>query len=224
MGTWRPRSATSCICEARLSASAGQLGSESPRRLYHLVPSAEVRRSGDQMVAPNGARAVRSRMTRAKNERIPITATGLAALGAEVAALVERRPSMVARVASARSDGDLKENFAYHDARRDLGMADGRVQTIEAILQNAVVIEATAANGSIGIGSKVVVTDEFGESSYEVVGPAEGAIARGLISLASPMGAALMGRSVGDTISFTTPGGERSARVVQVDYATPRRL
>ena len=169
------------------------------------------------MVATDRAPAVRSPMPRAKNEPIPITAAGLAALKAELAELVERRPSMVDRVASARSDGDLKENFAYHDARRDLGMADGRVQTIEAILQNAVVIEATAANGSIGIGSKVVVTDEFGESSYEVVGPAEVDIARGLISLASPMGAALMGRSVGDTISFTTPGGERSARVVKVD-------
>src|SRR5258708_18400064 len=138
------------MCEARLSAGAAQLGSESPRRLHHLVPSAEEPRSGDQVVATDRVPAVRSRMTRAKNEPIPITATGLAALEAELAALVERRPSMVDRVASARSDGDLKENFAYHDARRDLGMAGGRVQTIEAILQNAVVIGATAANGSLG--------------------------------------------------------------------------
>jgi len=156
-------------------------------------------------------------MPRARNQPIPITAAGLEALKAELAELVERRPSMVDRVASARSDGDLKENFAYHDARRDLGMADGRVQTIETILQNAVVVDTTAPNGSIGIGSKVVVADEFGESSYEVVGPAEVDVSKGLISLASPLGAALMGRGVGDTISFTTPGGERTARVVRVD-------
>lgn len=124
---------------------------------------------------------------------------------------------MVDRVASARSDGDLKENFAYHDARRDLGMADGRVQTIEAILQNAMVIDTTVTNGAIGIGSKVVVADEFGESSYKVVGPTEVDVARGLISLASPLGAALMGRGVGDRIVFTTPAGERSAEVVRVD-------
>jgi transcription elongation factor GreA len=156
-------------------------------------------------------------MPRAKNEPIPITAAGLAALQSELAGLVERRPSMVDRVASARSDGDLKENFAYHDARRDLGMADGRAQTIEAILQNAVVVDATVANGEIGIGSNVVVADELGESSYTVVGPAEVDLSRGLISLASPLGAALMGRGVGDTVSFTSPGGERSARIVRVD-------
>jgi transcription elongation factor GreA len=156
-------------------------------------------------------------MTRATNEPIPITSAGLVAVTTELAELVERRPSMVDRVASARSDGDLKENFAYHDARRDLGMADGRVQTIEAILRNAVVIEETAGNGSIRIGSRAVVADEFGETSYEVVGPAEVDIARGLISLISPMGAALMGRSVGDTITFSTPGGERRAKVVRVD-------
>ena len=156
-------------------------------------------------------------MTRATNEPIPITSAGLVALKTELAELVGRRPSMVDRVASARSDGDLKENFAYHDARRDLGMADGRVQTIEAILRNAVVIEETAGNGSIRIGSRAVVADEFGETSYEVVGPAEVDIARGLISLISPMGAALMGRSVGDTITFSTPGGERRAKVVRVD-------
>jgi transcription elongation factor GreA len=156
-------------------------------------------------------------MTRATNEPIPITSAGLVAVTTELAELVERRPSMVDRVASARSDGDLKENFAYHDARRDLGMADGRVQTIEAILRNAVVIEETAGNGSIRIGSRAVVADEFGETSYEVVGPAEVDIARGLISLISPMGAALMGRSIGDTITFSTPGGERRAKVVRVD-------
>ena len=156
-------------------------------------------------------------MTRATNEPIPITSAGLVALKTELAELVGRRPSMVDRVASARSDGDLKENFAYHDARRDLGMADGRVQTIEAILRNATVIEETAGNGSIRIGSRAVVADEFGETSYEVVGPAEVDIARGLISLISPMGAALMGRSVGDTITFSTPGGERRAKVVRVD-------
>ena len=135
----------------------------------------------------------------------------------ELAELVDRRPSMVDRVASARSDGDLKENFAYHDARRDLGMDDGRAQTIEAILRDAVVIDETARDGSIGIGSRALVADEFGESIYEIVGPAEADVARGLISLVSPLGAALIGKSVGDTVRFSTPGGERSAKVVRVD-------
>ena len=170
-----------------------------------------------QAAGLRGREIIRCPMTPADNEPIPITEAGLVALRTELAELVERRPSMVDRVASARSDGDLKENFAYHDARRDLGMADGRVQTIEAILHNAVVIEKSAGDGSIRVGSRAVVADEFGESSYELVGPAEADIARGLISLASPMGAALIGKGVGDTVTFSTPGGERSARVVRVE-------
>jgi transcription elongation factor GreA len=154
-------------------------------------------------------------MPPAKDTPIPITAAGLAALKAELAELVARRPSMVERVAIARSDGDLKENFAYHDARRDLGMADGRAQTIEAIL-NSAVVEEPAGDGSIGIGTRAVVVDEFGETTYELVGPAEADVARGLISIVSPLGAALVGKRVGDTVTFATPGGERSARVARV--------
>jgi len=156
-------------------------------------------------------------MPRPSDDPIPITAAGLEALKAELKELQALRPSMVDRVANARSDGDLKENFAYHDGRHDLGMLDGRVETIEAILANAAVADgSSSADGSIGLGASVVVRDEFGESTYALVGPAEADIARGMISIASPMGAALMGRRVGDTIRFTSPGGDREAVVVEV--------
>jgi len=148
---------------------------------------------------------------------IPITAQGLKALQTELAELRERRPSMVERVASARSDGDLKENFAYHDARQDLGMLDGRVQTIEGILASATVIEEAAADGTVRLGSRVVVRDEFGESSYTLVGPAEVDLGRGWISHESPLGTAVVGGKMGDTVSFKTPGGERTAEIVGVD-------
>ena len=88
-------------------------------------------------------------------------------------------------------------------------MLDGRVQTIEGILRHAVVIDDVRQDGTIGLGSSVVVRDEFGDSRYTLVGPAEADIAGGLISLASPMGTALMGRRIGDNVSFKTPGGER---------------
>ena len=123
---------------------------------------------------------------------------------------------MVQRVASARSDGDLKENFAYHDARRDLGMLDGRVQTIEGILRNAVAVSDTEAGGTIGLGSEVVVRDEYGETEYRLVGPTETDLARGWISIASPLGSALVGQKAGDRVAFATPSGERSATVVLV--------
>ena len=157
-------------------------------------------------------------MARTKNTPIPISAAGLSALNEELVHLRdERRPPMVNRVATARQDGDLKENFAYHDARQELGMLDGRVQTIEGILRRAVVIDKARKDGSIGLGSTVVVRDEFGDSRYALVGPAEADIGRGLISVASPMGTALMGRREGESVTFKAPDGERSAAVIQVD-------
>jgi transcription elongation factor GreA len=156
-------------------------------------------------------------MARNRDTPIPITAAGLAALKAELAQLRHRRPSMVDRVASARSDGDLKENFAYHDARQDLGMLDGRVQTIEAIVATAVVADGARPDGSIGLGSTVVVRDDLGDSTYSLVGPAEADVARGMISLESPLGSALIERKVGETVTFESPGGPRTATIVKVD-------
>src|ERR1700731_1243938 len=100
---------------------------------------------------------------------IPMTADGFEALKAELAELRARRPAMVEEVATARSQGDLSENFAYHDARQHLGMLDGRIQTIENTLGRAQVVEEAGANGAVRIGSSVVVRDEFGEATYEIV-------------------------------------------------------
>jgi transcription elongation factor GreA len=145
-----------------------------------------------------------------------MTSVGFESLRAELAELRARRPALVEEVAAARSQGDLSENFAYHDARQHLGMLDGRVQTIEATLARAEVVEESHHEGVARIGSTVVVRDEFGESTYQIVGPTEGNMARGLMSIASPLGSALVDRRAGDTVTFKTPGGERQATVVSV--------
>ncbi len=145
-----------------------------------------------------------------------MTAGGFAALTAELAELRARRPALVEEVAAARSQGDLSENFAYHDARQRLGMLDGRVQTIEATVARVQVVAESDATGVARIGSTVVVRDEFGESTYQIVGPTEGNMARGLMSTASPLGSALLDHRAGDTVTFKTPGGERQATVVSV--------
>jgi transcription elongation factor GreA len=151
-----------------------------------------------------------------KHDPIPMTAAGLEALKAELGDLRARRPALVEEVAAARSQGDLSENFAYHDARQHLGMLDGRVQTIENTLKRAHVVEETGVSGIVRIGSRVVVRDEFGDATYEIVGPTEGNMARGLMSVAAPLGAALVDRQVGDTVTFKTPAGERQATLVSI--------
>jgi transcription elongation factor GreA len=147
----------------------------------------------------------------ASDKTVHLTADGRARLEDELRDLVDnRRPVIVQRVATARAEGDLSENFAYHDARQELGLLDGRVQTIEAMLRNAKVMETTVGD-VVGLGSTVTIRDEFGESTYVIVGPVEADVAAGRISMVSPLGAALMGRTVGDEVSFSSPGGTRSA-------------
>jgi len=145
-----------------------------------------------------------------------MTAAGLEGLKAELEDLRARRPTMVEEVAAARSQGDLSENFAYHDARQHLGMLDGRVQTIENTLKRAQVVDQTGVSGNVRIGSRVVVRDEFGDATYEIVGPTEGNMARGLMSVTSPLGGALVDHRAGDTVNFKTPAGERQATIVSI--------
>jgi transcription elongation factor GreA len=153
----------------------------------------------------------------ARGKPIPLTAEGRANLEAELHQLARvRRPAIVARVASTRAEGDLSENFGYHDARQELGMLDGRIQTIEAILRDAVVITDIPSDGTVRLGSRVTVRDEFGESVYTIVGATEADVARGLISHESPLGSALAGRSPGEAVSFASPGGERKVTIVAV--------
>ncbi|MBJ7594626.1 MAG: transcription elongation factor GreA [Candidatus Dormibacteraeota bacterium] len=147
---------------------------------------------------------------------VHLTPEGRDRLEEELRDLVEnRRPVIVQRVATARAEGDLSENFAYHDARQELGLLDGRVQTIQATLRNAQVLETTVGE-VVGLGSTVTIRDEFGESTYVIVGPVEADVAGGRISMVSPLGAALMGRTVGDEVSFASPGGTRSAIIAAV--------
>jgi transcription elongation factor GreA len=152
----------------------------------------------------------------ATDKIVHLTPEGRDRLEEELRDLVEnRRPVIVQRVATARAEGDLSENFAYHDARQELGLLDGRVKTIEATLRNAQVLETTVGE-VVGLGSTVTIRDEFGESIYVIVGPVEADVAGGRISMMSPLGAALMGRTVGDEVSFGSPGGTRSAIIAAV--------
>ncbi len=153
----------------------------------------------------------------ARGRPVLLTTEGQAALIAEMRELVDtKRPEIVQRVATARAEGDLRENFAYHDARRELGLLDGRVQTIEGMLRNAQIVEPAAYDGTVGLGATVVVRDDFGDSEYIIVVPAEADIARQRISLELPLGAAMSGHRAGDEVTVDSPGGIRRVAIIQV--------
>jgi transcription elongation factor GreA len=147
----------------------------------------------------------------------PLTAAGKAALEAELDRLVERRQEVVKRISETRQEGDLSENAGYHQAREDQAHLEGRVQEIEAILRHAVIIDNRTTDGSIRLGSVVVVEDEFGEACFTIVGPAEADPTSGRLSDQSPVGRSLLGRRAGDTVEAQTPSGVRALRIVRVE-------
>jgi transcription elongation factor GreA len=157
-------------------------------------------------------------MTAEKDDKAttPMTAAGRSALEAELAELVDRRTEVVQRIADTRSQGDLRENAGYHQAREDQSRLEGRILAAEAMLRTAEVIEEGSSDGTVSLGSTVTVADEFGETVYIVVGAHEADPTAGRLSHLSPVGRALLGHRGGDTVTVQTPGGGRQIRLVRV--------
>ena len=135
-----------------------------------------------------------------------ITAEGKAELEQELEALKAQRSDIAEKIANARDYGDLSENAEYDAAREEQGIVETRVIEIEEILQNFQLIKPSKANGIVRVGSTVVVKN--GKTvTYRVVGPVEADPMEGKISNESPIGAALMGKKVGDKVTIETPKG-----------------
>jgi transcription elongation factor GreA len=111
--------------------------------------------------------------------------------------LTIRRPAVIDRIREARQLGDLSENFDYDDAKRSQAMLEARIKELKVILSHSKVVEELH-DGSIGIGSKVIIKDidEGYEDEYIIVGPAESNPSEGKISLESCVGEALFGKKV----------------------------
>ncbi len=151
-------------------------------------------------------------------EPVLVSAEGLERLQAELDGLLAERPGVIKRIATAREHGDLKENAEYHAAREEQGFLEGRIKALEAKLKVAQVVAPTERGARVEIGSHVKL-DEDGEETVEwqVVGSAEANSQQGRISSVSPVGAALMGRRVGDAVTIVTPGGEIHYRILAID-------
>ena len=140
-------------------------------------------------------------------ETYQITQAGRNELEAELADLKSRRGEIADKIAEAREYGDLSENAEYDSAREEQGLVETRIAEIEDILQNAEEIKG-GANHTVCLGSRVAIEANGKTTEYSVVGPVEADPISGKISDESPLGAALMGKSVGETATITTPKGE----------------
>ena len=129
-----------------------------------------------------------------------LTPEGEAKLNAELQELKgPKREELSQRLRSAIQMGDLSENADYHKAKEDQGFLEGRIQEIEAILRNTVIIEETQSRGVVFIGSHVTIQEGSDDpETYHLVGPTEADPRRGRISYESPIGRALIDKKVGD--------------------------
>ncbi len=144
-----------------------------------------------------------------------ITSEGKAELEQELGELKARRQEVAEKIAAARDYGDLSENAEYDAAREEQGIVESRVIEIEDILQNFELIKPKKSNGIIGIGSTVELKNGK-KVTYRIVGPVEADPLEGKISNESPIGAALMGKKVGEKVTIETPKGATTYTVEAV--------
>ena len=156
-------------------------------------------------------------------DKEPITVEGLEKLKTELDQLKNiKRPQIVAAIAEARSHGDLKENAEYHAAKEQQAQMESRVIEINDVIARANVIDVTKIenNGNVIFGTTVDVQDlEINKKkTYKIVGKDEADISKNLIYFKSPIGKALIGKSVGDMLTVETPSGEKSFEILRVQY------
>ncbi len=140
--------------------------------------------------------------------------------------LYVKRPEMARTAEWAAGNGDRSENADYQYAKRALRRFDARIRFLSKRLEAARIVEPVAqaqvSGGRVLFGATVTIDEEGEEKIYSIVGVDETAPDRGVISWVSPLGKALLGKNVGDLITFMVPKGERELEVVKVEYVPIR--
>jgi transcription elongation factor GreA len=155
-------------------------------------------------------------------EKIPMTAQGYASLENELKRRTsEERPRIIQAIAEARAHGDLSENAEYHAAKEAQSHNEGRIAELEDMLSRAEVIDIAKLSGdTVKFGAFVTLVDEDTEQEkkYQIVGDVEADVKAGRISISSPIARALIGKTVGDSVEVSAPGGARAYEITEVRF------
>lgn len=152
-------------------------------------------------------------------DQIELTKRGLDELQAELKELEEiKLPEAIDRVAKAREHGDLSENSEYHSARDDKELIETRIDEIKSVLEKAKVVSATKSHQKVGIGSEVTIkkTGSKLTKTMIIVGEYESDPLHDKISVASPLGKALLKNKRGDKVIAKTPAGEVEYEIIDI--------
>lgn len=153
----------------------------------------------------------------ANDKKVFLTQKGLDDLKREHEELVNvKRPEVVNRLAAAREMGDLSENAEYTAAREELAFIDGRIEEMEMILKQVVVIEDHHGDRMVSLGSEVTLNVNGKKELFKLVGEWEADPQQKKISHESPLGKALMGKAVGEEVEVEAPAGKMIYRIVSI--------
>ena len=155
-------------------------------------------------------------------EKVPMTIEGFQKLETELHRLkAVERPRIIQAIAEARAHGDLSENAEYHAAKEQQSLNEGRIQELESLLALAEIVDPKTISGStVKFGATVKLADEDTEEkvTYKIVGAHEADLSKGLISITSPIGRAMIGKTQGDMFEVQTPSGPKSYEVIGVSF------
>ncbi len=146
-----------------------------------------------------------------------VSAEGLKKLQAELEQLrTTKRTEVAERIHAAMEFGDFTENSELEQAKNDQAFLEGRIMTLEQMIKNAQIIDEKTKHDLVEVGSRVMVEADGSKEQYVIVGSAEAAPGEGKISNESPVGRALMGHKVGETVKLSVPAGTIEMKILAV--------
>ena len=153
-------------------------------------------------------------------ERIPITREGFDTLHNELRHLkAVERPANIKAIEEARAHGDLSENAEFEAAKDRQGFIEARIGEINYKIANADIIDLSKlSKEKVVFGSTVLLenVDTSEEIKYQLIGPEESDVEKNRISIASPLGRAILGKRPGDEINFNAPGGKKCYELIEI--------
>jgi transcription elongation factor GreA len=176
----------------------------------------------EKRLARGLSKGSRDRRTREMMEKVPMTASGYAALEVELKQRQSvERPRIIEHIAEARSHGDLSENAEYHAAKEEQSHNEGRIADLEDKLARADVIDISKLSGdTIKFGATVTLIDEDTDKKavWQIVGEPEADAKKGRISITSPLARALIGKKKGASVEVMAPGGPKAYEITKVEW------
>jgi transcription elongation factor GreA len=146
-----------------------------------------------------------------------VSAEGLKKLQAELEDLrTDKRAEVAKRIHAAMEFGDYSENSELEQAKNDQAFLEGRIMTLEQMIKNAQLIDEKSKHDIVEVGSHITVEAEGRKEQYVIVGSAEAEPAEGKISNESPVGRALQGHKVGETVKMSVPAGLVEMKILAI--------